>query len=47
MVATGTFDSFNPYIVRGTPAAGLAAWRRRPYDTLMQQATDEPAPAML
>jgi microcin C transport system substrate-binding protein len=25
----GTFDSFNPYIVKGLPAAGLVAlWRR-------------------
>ena len=29
-VAPGTFDSFNPYIVRGTPAAGLVGVWRRP-----------------
>ena len=29
-VASGTFDSFNPYIVQGSPAAGFAAIRRRP-----------------
>ncbi|MBX3578279.1 MAG: ABC transporter substrate-binding protein [Rhizobiaceae bacterium] len=41
-VATGTFDSFNPYIVRGTAAAGLASFGGGLlYDTLMEQATDE------
>jgi microcin C transport system substrate-binding protein len=40
--ALGTFDSFNPYIVRGTPAAGLAPFGGGLlYDTLMEQATDE------
>ena len=29
-VATGTFDSFNPYIVRGTPGRRLRRIRRRP-----------------
>ena len=39
----GTFDSFNPYIVRGTPAAGLAQFGGGLlYDTLMEQSTDEP-----
>jgi microcin C transport system substrate-binding protein len=34
----GTFDSFNPFIIRGNPtgSAGLI------YDTLMEQAADEP-----
>lgn len=41
-VAIGTFDSFNPFIVRGTSAAGLAEFGGLLYDTLMQQATDEP-----
>lgn len=42
-VASGTFDSFNPYIVRGSPAAGLAQFGGGLlYDTLMEQATDEP-----
>ena len=38
----GTFDSFNPYIVRGTPAAGLVGFGGgHLYDTLMEQAFDE------
>ncbi|WP_269930900.1 extracellular solute-binding protein [Aminobacter sp. HY435] len=37
----GTFDSFNPFIVTGTPAAGLTYFGGLLYDTLMQQATDE------
>jgi len=42
--ATGTFDSFNPYIVRGTAAAGLSSFGGGLlYDTLMEQATDEPS----
>src|SRR5918995_1566570 len=37
-VAPGTFDSFNPYIVRGSPAAGLAQFGGGLlYDTLMEQ----------
>jgi microcin C transport system substrate-binding protein len=40
--ALGTFDSFNPYIVQGTPAAGLANFGGGLlYETLMEQATDE------
>jgi len=40
--AVGTFDSLNPYIVQGTPAAGLAAFGGGLlYDTLMEQATDQ------
>ncbi|TKT74971.1 extracellular solute-binding protein [Aquamicrobium sp. LC103] len=43
-VATGTFDSFNPYIVRGSAAAGLAFFGGGLlYDTLMEQAMDEPS----
>src|SRR5690606_4798127 len=37
-----TFDSFNPFIVRGTPAAGLTSFGGLLWDTLMQQSTDEP-----
>lgn len=38
----GTFDSFNPYIVQGSPAAGFAQLGGGLlYDTLMEQATDE------
>ncbi|BAV49837.1 peptide ABC transporter substrate-binding protein [Mesorhizobium loti] len=41
-VVLGTFDSFNPYIVRGSPAAGLFGFGGGLlYDTLMEQATDE------
>lgn len=41
-VVVGTFDSFNPYIVPGSPAAGLAGFGGGLlYDTLMDQATDE------
>lgn len=41
-VVAGTFDSFNPYIVQGSPAAGLAGFGGGLlYDTLMEQATDE------
>jgi microcin C transport system substrate-binding protein len=40
-VAIGTYDSFNPFIVRGTPAAGLSSFGGDLYDTLMQQSTDE------
>ncbi len=41
-VTAGTFDSFNPFIVRGTPAAGLNFFGGLLWDTLMQQSTDEP-----
>ncbi|MCP4745263.1 MAG: ABC transporter substrate-binding protein [Desulfobacteraceae bacterium] len=36
--ATGTFDSFNPFIAKGNPAAGLGLT----YDTLMARSYDEP-----
>ncbi|MCO6051459.1 extracellular solute-binding protein [Mesorhizobium sp. RP14(2022)] len=43
-VSPGTFDSFNPYIVRGTPAAGFGAFGGGLlYDTLMEQSVDEPS----
>lgn len=43
-VAVGSYDSFNPFIVRGTPAAGLPNFGGGLlYDTLMEQSTDEPA----
>jgi microcin C transport system substrate-binding protein len=41
-IASGTFDSFNPFIVRGTAVAGLSGFGGLLWDTLMQQATDEP-----
>lgn len=42
-VAIGSYDSFNPFIVRGTPAAGLATFGGGLlYDTLMDQSMDEP-----
>jgi microcin C transport system substrate-binding protein len=46
VVSSSTFDSFNPYIVRGTAAAGLAVQGFGGgllYDTLMEQSTDEPS----
>lgn len=36
--ATGSFDSFNQFILRGTPAAGISLI----YDTLSEQNLDEP-----
>jgi microcin C transport system substrate-binding protein len=39
--AFGTFDSFNPFIVRGTPAVGLSQFGGMLWDTLMQQSLDE------
>lgn len=35
--AFGTFDSFNPFIIRGTPAAGIT----QVWETLMEQSPDE------
>jgi microcin C transport system substrate-binding protein len=41
--AVGTFDTFNPYIVKGLPAAGLLyLGNNLLYDSLMVQAADEP-----
>jgi len=43
-VAGSTFDSFNPYIVRGSPAAGFGSFGGGLlYDTLMEQSIDEPS----
>lgn len=40
---TGTFDSLNPFIVKGTPAAGLNYLRSGLYyESLMQNSYDEP-----
>lgn len=41
--AFGTFDSFNPFIVRGTPAAGLTQFGGLLWETLMQQSIAEPS----
>ncbi|WP_416208122.1 extracellular solute-binding protein [Chelativorans sp. M5D2P16] len=41
-VAVGTFDSFNPFIVRGTSAAGFTNFGGLLWDTLMQQSPAEP-----
>ncbi|EKF44318.1 extracellular solute-binding protein [Nitratireductor indicus C115] len=41
-VALGTFDSFNPFIVRGTASAGLNYFGGFLWDTLMQQSLTEP-----
>lgn len=39
----GTFDSLNPFIIKGTPAAGMAFIRSSlVYESLMQNAWDEP-----
>ncbi len=41
--AMGTFDSFNPFIVKGNPAAGFVfLGQSLIYDSLMVQARDEP-----
>jgi microcin C transport system substrate-binding protein len=43
-VVAGSFDSFNPYIVQGAPAAGFGAFGGGLlYDTLMEQSVDEPS----
>ncbi len=36
--AIGTYDSFNPFIIKGTPAAGIG----QIYDTLLVPSADEP-----
>lgn len=39
----GTFDSLNPFIIKGSPAAGLLFLGQSfVYDSLMEQANDEP-----
>jgi microcin C transport system substrate-binding protein len=41
--AIGTFDSLNPFIIKGTPAAGLSfLGQSYLYDSLMTQSYDEP-----
>lgn len=40
--AFGTYDSFNPFIVRGTVAAGLNYFGGFLWETLMQQSLDQP-----
>jgi microcin C transport system substrate-binding protein len=41
--AIGTFDSLNPFIIKGTPAAGqIYLGQSLIYDSLMDQSTDEP-----
>ncbi|MEL6744114.1 MAG: ABC transporter substrate-binding protein, partial [Pseudomonadota bacterium] len=39
----GTFDSFNPFIVKGNAAAGLTFFGGFLWDTLMSQGVDEGA----
>ena len=41
----GTFNSFNPFVIRGAAAAGLAETGGLLYDTLMTQSLDEPGVA--
>lgn len=41
--AVGTFDSLNPFIIKGSPAGGMAfIGQSLLYDSLMQQTEDEP-----
>lgn len=41
--AIGTYDSLNPFIIKGTPAAGLTfLGQNLLYDSLMEQSYDEP-----
>lgn len=37
----GTFDSLNPFVVKGSPAAGLTYMGGLPYDTLTESTYDE------
>lgn len=39
----GNFDSFNPFVVRGRPAAGLTLSGGLLYDTLFEQSVDQPS----
>ncbi|GIL01232.1 MAG: ABC transporter substrate-binding protein [Alphaproteobacteria bacterium] len=43
--ALGSFDSFNPFIVRGRAAAGLAYSGGLLYDSLLAQSVDQPSAA--
>ena len=40
-VSRGTFDTFNPFIIRGTPATGLSSQGGILYDTLLDKSVDE------
>lgn len=40
---TGTFDSFNPFIVKGTPSAGVNYQGGLLWDLMMAKAIDEPS----
>ncbi|NKB52798.1 MAG: ABC transporter substrate-binding protein [Rhizobiaceae bacterium] len=42
-MANGAFDSFNPFIVQGTPAAGLNYQGGLLWDLMMSKAIDEPS----
>jgi len=42
-VALGGYDSFNPFVVRGRPAAGLNYTGGLLYDTLFEQSVDQPS----
>ena len=42
-MANGTFDSFNPFIVKGTTAAGLNYQGGLLWDLMMAKAIDEPS----
>lgn len=43
LAAIGSFDSLNPFIVKGTPASGLSyLGQSLLYDSLMEQSYDEP-----
>src|SRR5690606_23258166 len=40
---TGTFDSLNPYVIKGTPPAGLSIFSEKlVFETLMKRSPDEP-----
>ncbi len=40
-VSRGTFDTFNPFIIRGTPVTGLNSQGGILYDTMMDKSVDE------
>lgn len=43
LYSIGTFDSLNPFVIKGTPAAGLLfLGQAMVYDSLMEQSYDEP-----
>ena len=44
-MANGTFDSFNPFIVQGTPAIGLNYQGGILWDTMLEKGIDEPSVA--